>query len=954
MHTAAFWRVLSRFEDVGSLNLWTPGVKLTTNRPFQTVAVSDNRNIFWTPAPVQPGDDDRLCKWLSLKLWNWLYHGAKETLDPSELMMLEALTGLVPRFIAHFILYLDALGAAQPDASWASALSTWRSTLLINHFNNNNDAVVELSQEGGNWTRPLSIGSTLPFRRWVGADPRGMLAPDQVVWIKRAGEPRLSPADVPAVANLARELVHHELKPQADSSWQWSVDIGGAPITIRSPHGAPDANPWNDATILVWPPAEMPKWNVNYVASYATSSDGKVLPAFHVVYLDNTNLSRVSGICNIGKLYRIEGRIQYLELGSKHPDPEAADGFIYKPGGLIKVHPRPGMGSRAAQAATELPSTKVTPDVVGEVFLDFGTSNSAVAYRLAGKKLEYVRSGTTQIAKSARRVAYEPTSYETLIKAVAVLFPWYEVPTTPTPSDKRERDEIRKYVPSLLLRPDVAPADTQVQAAACIPPRHLEVDLLAVAGRRIPRDLKWSGTPEDIASFLELALLPALWELKQGSATKWKLTATYPLAMPAERRIAFNAILGQVSVDGQPTPLGAYLSSVTGLTLAPAALMSESEAGIQHFDNPGNYHLAVTLDMGGGTLDLGLFAGNAGQQTPDASGAESDAKAQAEFTVLAADSMKYGARFFLRALCESYRETFDAAPELRERDQGERVEILEKILHHGGLNGVLQIIAPAKGGSHQDAVMRWCALLAGMMMYVKAMINGAVDNHLKALGESGVTVNVCLLGQGWELFSGVPHGDHTPLRNWGVDVILGGLRGDGTPGTNRLPLTVEVANQLPLEDRKMAVVNGAAKMPGASNRTAVVRFGVRKTGGEVRPTFVGMNLYNSKDGQTIKVLSATKRLEDLDANDFRSLAVGTIVDRGFGEALETLAKEMNTLGQPNDVLPETAKKDLQRCGETGLNKLLQGGIPLTKSPLADFLEECWLPYWVPPDDSDRR
>jgi hypothetical protein len=518
------------------------------------------------------------------------------------------------------------------------------------------------------------------------------------------------PADVPVLARYAFLVKGSEYDAQ---NQRWVISLYGYSQEIeRKFPPTPSSALWETSTILVWPPREADTWGIDYVVASAPRSESL---RFKIV--SERSGSRVFDVSEprmLLGLYRTEGsKVRYVELG------EVSTG-TYRAMGLMKVSRGPipvGSGARA------------------DVVVDFGTSNSAVLWKLTDQSPQFLRSGIEEVAlqEDVCRVTYSPIERGQLERAAAVLLSWYpEIYSQP-------------FVPALLAEPD----REHVDGKACIPPRKWGIAILRqsggdLAGSRVKVGLKWRDwgnpqTKQSVERLVEALLIPALWDLCRRGVSQWSLRATYPLAFETEslnkRAVYSDIIKSLVAALCKP-----------GLTVsAPEtlSLFSESEAGAASLQKP-NSTFEVTLDLGGGTLDVAVLVGPAG----------STLCGLPARTVVAADSLLYGGRDFLRAIVTAYGRYLlpETTKEMKSGDQAAlELEQLECDLHERGIEGLLDKLNNADSRAsqdgkapNQDRKWRWEALVAGVSLYVRRLLEGVISAHvLRAEGAetpSGITI----------------------------------------------------------------------------------------------------------------------------------------------------------------------------------------------------------------------
>jgi hypothetical protein len=658
------------------------------------------------------------------------------------------------------------------------------------------------------------------------------------------------PADVPVLARYAF-LVKSCERDARNQRWVISLYGYSAEIERKFP-STPSSALWENSAILVWPPQEADTWGIDYVVASAPRSESL---RFKIV--SERSGSRVYDVSEprmLLGLYRTEGsKVRYIELG------EVTTG-TYRAMGLMKVtrgRIHAGVGARA------------------DVVIDFGTSNSAVLWKLTDRSSQFLQSGIEEIAlpEHACRVTYSPFERGQLERAAAVLLSWYpEARSQP-------------FVPALLAEPD----REHVDGKACIPPRKEGIAILRQSGgdldgSRVRVGLKWKDwadprTKQSVERLFEALLIPALWEMCRRGVTQWSLRATYPLAFETEslnKRAMYSDIVNSLVKS----------LCVSGLTTsAPesVSLFSESEAGAASLQKP-NSTFEVTLDLGGGTLDVAVLVGPAGSEL---CGLPSG-------TVVAADSLVYGGRDFLRAIVTAYGQYLLPEPmkEMKSGDQAAlELEQLECDLHERGIEGLLDKLNSADSRAsrdgkspNQDRKWRWEALIAGVSLYVKRLLEGVISARVHRVDGGkeppGITVGFYLLGQGWELLRlREPASNVREIMERRLKRICAAV--EESTGVK----IVQPVVQIPFGevDPKTAVVLGALNLKTRDITLSSGSYAHESEDQAIRDSFLGMKL-----GDDGNALTATTPLREL-RKEARPSASG---DPGYAALLEDLWQEV--------------------------------------------------------------
>ncbi len=725
------------------------------------------------------------------------------------------------------------------------------------------------------------------------------------------------PADVPVLAGYA--FLVKGCEPDVQNQ-RWVISLNGysGDIEWKFPSG-PRSSLWETSAILVWPPREADTWGIDYVVASAPQSEKL---RFKIISeRSDSRAYDVSESRMLLGLYRTEGsKVRYIELG------EVTKG-TYRAMGLMKVNRGRISVSSGARA---------------EVVIDFGTSNSAVLWKVTDRSPQFFQSGIEEIALQERacRVTYSPIERGQLERAAAVLLSWYpEARSQP-------------FVPALLAEPD----REHVDGKACIPPRKEGIAILRqsggnLAGSRVQVGLKWRDwadprTKQSVERLVEALLIPALWELCRGGVSEWSLKATYPLAFETEslnKRAMYNDIIKSLitSLCG------------SGLTVSPPeslSLFSESEAGAASLQKP-NSTFEVTLDLGGGTLDVAVLVGLAGSEL---CGLPSG-------TVVAADSLVYGGRDFLRAIVTAYGRYLlpESTNETKTGDQAAlELEQLECDLHEGRIEGLLEKLnkadlkASRDGKSpNQDRKWRWEALIAGVSLYVKRLLEGVVSARVfrgdGAKTAAPITVGFYLLGQGWELLRlGEPTSDVRGIMERRLREICAAIE-KSTGVKIAQPVVQTPFGEV---DPKTAVVLGALNLKTRKSIQSVESYAHETEDQAVRETFLGMKL--NADGNA---LAATIPLREL-RKEARPKASG---DPGYAALLEDLWQEVPEDKRTNvkNWLLRSEPYRKARSAPTVEDALILEGQtsygnawPLADRPkvslLGEFLSEVWRRAWT--------
>ncbi|MFH0958617.1 MAG: hypothetical protein V1897_07920, partial [Pseudomonadota bacterium] len=639
----------------------------------------------------------------------------------------------------------------------------------------------------------------------------------------------------------------------------------------------------------------------------------------------------------------------YFEVGEALPD----DSF--RPMGLLLIN-RP-----------VLPVAET--DGRGEIVLDFGTSNSAVLFYRHGVNRQFIKSGVREIEalSSAYFLTYKETEFNNLLRAVAILSPW-NLEHNPQP-----------FLPSLLADPD----RLYLGSCACIPSREHGLSLLTGPQSRVKSGLKWKdwtapGIVERIEFLVELLLLPAFWELRVQGCSSSRLTAAYPLAFDDYQRSTYKEILGKVTHTlTQRTELHVVGE---GEGKEPIFLISESAAGAALLPKTQATH-EVALDMGGGTTDMAVQVGASGK----------DATGQDMGAIIAADSIEYAGRDFLRAVITAYgpdllRKVLTHSPldllpkQISPPDprhfEGEPglladayVDCLEAVLHRHGAQGLQSLLKHVPEGltaaemklRQTDVKIRWEALLGGFLFYVRRVVEACLSN-IPAGRLQEVQFN--LLGQGWELLRVLGPDFKQP-----VNVVLEpclcviGSEIARSCGSN---LSCKVFPMPSIQNPKTAVVEGGDKIRQSQGDILGEKGEIKGAlfdllAANTRKTFVGMDIYDEQGKATIR-WNARIETSTCRPNWPGDPGYGKLIDELF-EFIKaifsrpdvpfktvTLIKErlFNSEAYRQQYSTHDVRKHLISRGQDDLNRktwLPRNPIPV-RSLLAGFLVSVWRPVWA--------
>lgn len=750
-----------------------------------------------------------------------------------------------------------------------------------------------------------------------------------VAWMARRERAEPGPVDVPVSGEYAALVRKWESDPVNRC---WKIEFNGLRDPVTVPYPPDQETLWRSSTIVIWPPGECPGWSIDYVAASTPRSDRA---GFRLLEEAKGGGLVRSPVFRSDALYRTKtGRVRYIEVG------EGLTEDSFRSMGLLAVK-RISVSQEDAGAR-------------GQIVFDFGTSNSAVLWHVPGaKEPDFVLSGEDP-ARPVLFPTFQESDYANLQQSVrGILSSW------------NREETVRPFLPSLHGSPD----PHWKGAEPFIPPRRLSIVLLAdpASAARLASGLKWmdwdaQGIQVKIESFIELLLLPAFWELRAGGCGSADLTATYPLAFGEARKNAYEKILGTVTKR---------LSDKTGLRVESSPILSVSESAAASSLLPQtNVTHVVALDNGGGTTDLAIHIGVAGTMNKEEVG-----------TVLAADSIEYAGRDFLRAVVVAYGPEllFQMFPRVQKGLSPPApvvfggtdavleayVVTLEALLQDRGVEGLYELLKYVPQDArpadmilkYTEMILRWEALLAGLLLYIRRMVEGCV-----AQVPSGKPVSVAfnLFGLGWELLRILGGDIRRPVtsvlepRFCALCEEIGRARAAA--------VSAEVHAIPEMQERKTAVVRGAARItaggdPGAAG--GVIPPSTHALTANIRRTFAGMTIF---DAQGQVAVNASARVEDVSdkPNWLGDPGYGNLLDElfeatpevipGTRQPLRSRVKELllNSAAYRAQFRTQDIRKNLIDRGQDDLNRgetWPAGNINPTRSLLAGFLTSVWRPVW---------
>jgi hypothetical protein len=315
-----------------------------------------------------------------------------------------------------------------------------------------------------------------------------------------------------------------------------------------------DLSSQNNVTLLLWPGFEDPTWTAETVVyGLARLSPARSRPPKVRCYGKGPRRDRILAVHqgeDIRSMLHLPKRVEAIELRS--PDDE--------PMGYILPKRRTIQPAQVRDA---------------EVALDFGTSNTVVAW-----KPSHGRANAVAMDQNA-----------TPLELMA-------------PADAQERDRMAKTLNLLPFWPK------QVAERWCIPSEllyfpesdqwtipHDAIEPALLESKDIRRDFKWRDE-ENIhrRTYLSLILRMALANLRAQGIRSARLRATYPLAFERGHLTGYAKVLQE---------LVGKLNTETGLELSLSGYANESISGLEACGQKAG-NLQCVIDFGGGTTDIAV------------------------------------------------------------------------------------------------------------------------------------------------------------------------------------------------------------------------------------------------------------------------------------------------------------------------------------------------------------
>ena len=305
------------------------------------------------------------------------------------------------------------------------------------------------------------------------------------------------------------ELIHTREWDRVRKSWR--VRLRGRREAILLPQPNPPQPDLKDG-VVVWPPVLY----VDKTTKKALWQNNLVGLSFGPYCTDAAEMVRRSDGILVERSYRRkpwlganDGRVEYVALQK--------DG---QPVGVVPV---------------ERPTAHREPKGVGYIAIDFGTSNTVVAYKAAGDAdAQFVSQGVPDPATTVSSPVAGPESEQQLRSGLILFWAWFREP------------ERTRLFGSLLV--ELAKGDRGV----AIVPRYSSLlkNFKRGSDSELYGDLKWQdphrGNTTALEQYLERALLPAVFELVGRGCASVRLAATYPLAFDNGRYNSYQASLDKV------------------------------------------------------------------------------------------------------------------------------------------------------------------------------------------------------------------------------------------------------------------------------------------------------------------------------------------------------------------------------------------------------------------------
>ena len=494
----------------------------------------------------------------------------------------------------------------------------------------------------------------------------------------------------------------------------WNVHLRGGwrPLSWQAEtFRDPDLSEPENVTLLLWPGFDDPGWKAETVVyGFRKIKATNSIPAKVRCYRGGPRRSRLlaehEGRDIKQSMLHLAGRVDALELRSPGNEPW---------GYLLPKRRTPKSGQV----------------VEATVALDFGTSNTAIAWKPAQGNPEPV--STDQEAQPVELMAPSDSAERQRMAQILSLLPFW-------PKQAQER----WYVPSeLLFFPESGQWTIPHDA---VEPAHFE-------SMDLRRDFKWFDEEDTHRRiYLSFVLRMALANLRALGIQKVRLRATYPLAFERGHLAGYAAVLQQ-AVD--------LLAKETGMEVSLVGYANESISGMEACGQKAG-QLQCVIDFGGGTTDMAVRILDPERGFTDP---------------LFADSIRLAGNDILDSLLAD-RGIVDALLQHGKASLPEtlrpqiRLKVARQIVMRE-LRGATastppwwRYLADRSSGSAQRFAVRNRAYFDGVLAYILKLLAAAQD-EMRRRGvfaeDNGAEIAIFLLGQGWGLLRlQVEKGDFEP------------------------------------------------------------------------------------------------------------------------------------------------------------------------------------------------
>jgi hypothetical protein len=512
--------------------------------------------------------------------------------------------------------------------------------------------------------------------------PETVLLPELML-LEQDGGPDVAPALAVRREFLDLVVCEPEMSPATMSDGSTYVFgfrlVGG--VDVRVLRGTHSAIRQSQLQIVAWPAVQAPAWrrfwvNVESDRELATKLDVRAYRRSEHGFFEEIG-ERVDRVVGTSRFLSVVGRPRLLWLGS----PAKID-----------------HGGSFALLGPEDPAAGVD---TADVAIDFGTFRTAVSVKVGfmpepSPLPPDFKPLTVTLVKNAARVQAARHN---------LLIPTLQLPASATPTSG---PCAKLIVPSVLIAPRPGADDAHTFLKPDSVP-FVDYGIPVKGPRDSPnltefphspaQNLKWGNTEEERAgryAFLRSIVLLAAAEGYKRGASRLKVGFTYPLAYDDP------AVLGKAMAQAIEWLQGSVLSPGAA-ELLPA--VSESAAGMREARVAGSGWI-LSLDLGGGTLDLALFNGD-----------------QKTAKVLARDSVKLGGNLVTTS--------YAARTNTDERLLRWQISGDERWLHDD---------------KRDDLIREVDRLLVLALEYAARFVAGTARS---VAGESSIKLGVVLLGSGW-------------------------------------------------------------------------------------------------------------------------------------------------------------------------------------------------------------